>query len=365
MHLEQLEQAKDLGPAGREVSVRETTRVLNDQLRRADFLLCASEKQRDFWLGQLAGQGRVNPALYDEDASLDSLIAVVPFGIGDEPPVQRRHAIRGAVPGIGPDDKVILWGGGIYNWFDPLTLVRAVDAMRVAHPDVRLFFLGLKHPNPDVPDMKVAWQTRQLADELGLTDRHVFFNEGWVPYAERADYLLDADLGVSTHFHHIETAFSFRTRILDYLWAGLPIVATAGDTFGTLIEEHRLGRVVPAEDVDALRSALEAMLYDDAAVAEARANVRQFAAGFHWSQVLAPLVAFCRSPRRAADLALRLPEPTTSVRLHAGPPRSVRGDIALARQYLADGGVGELARRVGGRLKKTVVGPPAGPDAAD
>ena len=24
------------------------------------------------------------------------------------------------------DDRVILWGGGIYNWFDPLTLIRAV-----------------------------------------------------------------------------------------------------------------------------------------------------------------------------------------------------------------------------------------------
>ena len=39
----------------------------------------------------------------------------------------------------------------------------------------------MKHPNPDVPDMAIAWQTRQLADELGLTGKHVFFNDGWVP----------------------------------------------------------------------------------------------------------------------------------------------------------------------------------------
>jgi len=126
-HLEQLEQARDLGSEGRATSVRETTRVLNVQLGRADFLMCASEKQRDFWLGQLAGQGRVNPTVYDEDQSLASLISVVPFGIPDEAPVQTRHAIKGAVKGIGPDDKVILWGGGIYNWFDPLTLIRAID----------------------------------------------------------------------------------------------------------------------------------------------------------------------------------------------------------------------------------------------
>jgi len=360
-HLEQLEQARDLGSEGRANSVRETTRILNEQLRRADFLMCASEKQRDFWLGQLAGQGRINPSVYDEDQSLDSLISVVPFGISDEAPIQTRHAIKGAVAGIGPEDKVILWGGGIYNWFDPLTLIRAIDRLKDRHPDVRLFFMGLKHPNPGVPDMRIAWQTQELSRELGLTGRHVFFNEGWVPYDERADYLLDADVGVSTHFQHVETAFSFRTRILDYLWASLPIVATDGDTFATLIRAHGLGRVVPAQEVDALVVALEEMLYDDAAAGEVRAKVKAFAAGYVWSRVLRPLVEFCRLPRRAPDLAL---EPvTTQTRKRARRPRpSVREDLALARGYLGAGGVSEVGRRAVGRVRRLAGGgvPPEG-----
>lgn len=356
MHLEQLEQAKDLGAAGRDLAVQETTRILNDQLRRADFLLCASEKQRDFWLGQLAGQGRVNPAVYDEDESLDSLIAVVPFGVPAEPPVQARHAIKGAVDGIGPDDKVILWGGGIYNWFDPLTLIKAVDRLRVRHPEVRLYFMGLKHPNPDVPQMRVASQTQALSDELGLTGVHVFFNEGWVPYAERADYLLDADLGVSTHFQHIETAFSFRTRILDYLWAGLPIVATEGDTFGGLIRERGLGRAVPAEDVDALEAALQAMLFDDDAVKAAREEVATFAQEYVWASTLAPLVEFCRMPRRAADLEHRLGEADLTARLFERAPGGLREDLGLIRKYLSEGGPVELARRAGGRVRRKIAG---------
>jgi hypothetical protein len=74
--------------------------------------------------------------------------------------------------------------------------------------------------------MQMAWDSRRLADKLGLTDKFIFFNEAWVDYEDRANYLLDADVGVSTHFLHVETTFSFRTRTLDYLWAGLPIVAT-------------------------------------------------------------------------------------------------------------------------------------------
>jgi GT2 family glycosyltransferase/glycosyltransferase involved in cell wall biosynthesis len=352
MHLEQLEQAKDLGPDSRSMSIRETTRVLNEQLRRADFVLCASEKQRDFWLGQLAGQGRVNAAVYDEDESLSSLIAVVPFGISDEAPVQSRRAIKGTVPGIGLDDKVIIWGGGVYNWFDPLTLVRAVDRLRVLHPEVRLFFMGLKHPNPGVPDMRVAWDLHQLSDELGLTGKHVFFNEGWVPYAERADYLLDADLGVSTHLNHVETAFSFRTRILDYLWATLPIVATDGDTFAPLISGHGLGATVPAQDVDALERALERFLFDEDAVASARQAVTDFAQQYVWSTVLQPLVEFCRSPRRAADLQYELGDAETTARPYEPRHRGLRADLSLARDYLAAGGVGEVTRRAAGRMRR-------------
>ena len=44
----------------------------------------------------------------------------------------------------------------------------------------------MKHPNPGVPEMRMAWQTpASWPRELGLTGKHVFFNEGWVPY-ERA-----------------------------------------------------------------------------------------------------------------------------------------------------------------------------------
>ena len=356
MHLEQLEQAKDLGPGGRAASIQVTTRVLNEQLRRADFVLCASEKQRDFWLGQLAAQGRLNATVYDEDPTLRSLIEVVPFGIDDQPPVQRQHGIKGTVPGIGPDDKVILWGGGIYNWFDPLTLVRAVDRLKDDHPEVRLFFLGTKHPNPGVPDMAIAWETQQLAEQLGLSGRHVFFNDGWVPYAERADYLLDADVGVSTHYLHVETAYSFRTRILDYLWASLPIVATSGDTFGDLIPAHGLGRTVPAEDVDALVAALEEMLYDETAAGEVRERIAAFAEGYRWSVVLRPLVDFCRAPRRAADLAVARVAGVGPAARSSRPRRRLgpMGNVRLAVAYFRVGGVREVSKRVTGRLRRVV-----------
>jgi hypothetical protein len=126
MHFEHLEDARTLELRAATREVDQTVAALTGQLRRADFFICASEKQRDMWLGHLAAVGRINPFTYAADDTLRNLIDVVPFGISDEKMSPTAHGIKGVVDGISADDKVVLWGGGVYNWFDPLTLIRAM-----------------------------------------------------------------------------------------------------------------------------------------------------------------------------------------------------------------------------------------------
>jgi GT2 family glycosyltransferase/glycosyltransferase involved in cell wall biosynthesis len=358
IHLEQLEQSKADEPTHRRNAIMATTIALNDQLRRGDFFMCASEEQRHFWLGQLAAVGRLNPDIYDRDSSLNNLLAVAPFGLSELPPVQTRSAIKGVVPGISADDKVILWGGGVYNWFDPLTLISAIDRLRADHDDVRLFFLGMKHPNPNVPEMKMAWEARQLSDHLGLTDKYVFFNEQWVAYNDRVNYLMDADLGVSAHFLHVETTFSFRTRMLDYLWAGLPIVATDGDAFGRLIKTEGLGVAVPELDVEAMADALERALYDADFVAQCRVNVARVSEQFTWHNTLAPLVEFCRWPRRAEDSGAERLVPDRTNGPHHRDPNIVGGrlarNVAYARAHYREGGSQMVMSAAAAKVKRLV-----------
>ena len=351
--LETLEVDRYKPAAERERALEFARAELADQVRRGDLFLCASRRQRDLWIGQLASAGRINPDTYDHDPTLRSLITIVPFGTPADAPQQQRHAIKGATPGIGLDDKVVLWGGGVYNWFDPLTLIRAVHSLRERVPELRLYFLGMKHPNPDVPEMAVATRSRRLADELGITGTQVFFNEDWVPYETRADYLLDADVGVSCHFPHVETEFSFRTRILDYLWAGLPIVSTEGDSFAELVESRGLGRSVPAEDVEALAAALEAMLTDDEASGSARRAVAATAQDFTWPVVLEPLVQFCRAPRRAADAhRLVVPGPQPAAAHRVPLLARLRADVSAVRRHLRAGGPRQVVDKVRWRLAR-------------
>lgn len=353
MHLEQLEQAKDLGPQGRKETIQAVTDVLNRQIARADLFLCASEKQRAFWMGQLAAMGRLNANLLDGVEDPRSLIEIVPFGLNEERPTQDYHAIKGKVPGISLDDKVILWGGGVYNWFDPLTLIRAVDRLAKKHNNVRLYFLGVKHPNPGVPKMRMTQEAMDLSDSLGLTGKHVFFNHDWVDYNDRHNYLLDADCGVSTHFEHIETQYSFRTRILDYLWAGLPIVATNGDSFGNVLDSEKIGVSVSPEDVNELSDALEKVLFDDDFARVCRENVARYSVRFEWNNALAPLLRFAQNPRRAADMkymtAGHLPQ---SFLGFVKVKFNLLRDVKLVASHLKAGGPKLLIHKVQSRLRK-------------
>ncbi len=357
LHLEALVLTSGHSEPDRSVNVANTVGTLREQLTRGDFFVCASDKQRDLWLGFLASLGRINPKTYGDDPTLRRLIDVVPFGLSDDPPVHSRPTLRGVVPGIEADDDVVIWGGGLYDWFDPLTLVRAIDKARVARPRVRLYFLGTRHPKPDIVESAVAAEARGLADTLGLTGTHVFFNEGWVDYDDRQNYLMEADVGVSLHFERIESAYSFRTRILDYLWTGLPIVATAGDGFADIISAEGIGTVVPGEDVDAVAGALVAILNDGRARQAYRERAAQVAARFRWSVVLEPVVAFCAEARRAPDLpgwpVMGGPPSPAGVPAEGGPTGLARYWTAAARLY-GEGGVRGVVGGVGRRVRRSL-----------
>lgn len=303
IHLEVIEQSRALDPDQQLLLWGATLQSVIIQIIRCDFFLCASPKQRDFYLGHLAARGRLNPATLGPDLSVDSLLAIVPFGIEENSPKKKRSVMRGVVPGITDDDYLLLWGGGIYNWFDPLTLLRAVARVVKEIPTTKLVFMGATHPNPNVPAMQMAQAARDLSLELGLTDKNVFFLEDWVPYEDRADYLLEADVAVSTHFAHTETEFSFRTRLLDCFWASLPVVASSGDSLSAAITEKGAGRIVAPEDERALAEALLELGRDREERGRCAARSGELAADYRWSIALAPLVEFCRNPHRAHDLS--------------------------------------------------------------
>ena len=351
MHIEQLEQARHLPEAEWSAHVAEATESITRQLQRGDYFLCASERQRHFYLGQLTTLGRVTPQSYRDDPHLDRLIGVVPFGIPDNEPEHDAEVLRGVVKGIDADDLVLIWSGGLYNWFDPQTLIRAVAELASREPRVKLFFQGTKHPHPGVPEMPIVEEARALAKSLGVLDTHVFFNDSWVDYTTRHNYLLESTAGVSTHRAHLETTFSFRTRVLDYLWAKLPMVLTEGDHFAELVEREQLGVVVPADDPSALADALEKVLTNQSFRKKAVTNITKVRESYRWHRVLQPLLRYVAGVG-APDEPPPAPREGT-MRYSPLRPRRTRfraGDIGRGLQRLGRGEFRLILRAIQRRI---------------
>ncbi|MDP2952881.1 MAG: glycosyltransferase family 1 protein, partial [Chloroflexota bacterium] len=125
----------------------------------------------------------------------------------------------------------------------------------------------------------------------------------WVPYGERQNYLLEADVGVCLHQDIAETRLAFRTRLIDYIWTGLPMVVSGGDSLSETVDQFQLGKVVPCGDAAQIARALIEVL----SLADPRESYRErfeaVRSQLNWKRAVEPLLRFLSNPQRAPDLS--------------------------------------------------------------
>ncbi len=303
------------------------------QLTLADHITCSDDRQRDFWVGSLIALGLIQPRTYERDRTLEKLIAVAPYGVQRGSPQHTKQVVKGVVPGIREDDTLLIWNGSIMEWFDAATVIRAMAEVARVRDDVKLFFLGIEHPDFvtgmlfDPPRDAI-----ELSKELGLYENTVFFHHDWVPYAEIGSYLAEADIGVCAGFDSMETRYAFRTRFVDLFWAELPIVCTRGDVLAERVEQDEMGVVVEPGDIEGFAAGILRLVDDKAFHQTCRANMPAVKADLSWERVLTPLLKFCRA------------ETSIAQRKSQRFPHLVGHNIASLLTDVARRGVGGLGR---------------------
>lgn len=253
--------------------------TLMASLRSGDFFLCASEAQRLFYAGLLVSLGRLNPAVFDRDPLVQSLLAIAPFGV-QAPRLPRASG-----------ESRDLFFGAIYDWYDPRLAIEAVAIARGTEPSLSLTFT--KHPNVETTPQSLFEQTREWARREG----HGFVRFApWVGYADRGAFYDRFALALLTFRPSLETDLAMRTRIFDCFWGGLPVVSSQAGGTNQIIRDYGAGRVIasdrPADYAAAILELLEPR--ERAAAAE---GCRRFTEDHQWTRVLAPLLEFCRRPR--------------------------------------------------------------------
>ena len=287
---------------GAEVFTHDHATLVNS-LIHGDFFLCASQAQRLFYLGAMLATGRLNPAAFDSDPALVSLIAVAPFGVQE--PMDHAQGSR-----TGND---VLFGG-IYDWYDPVLAIDAVAMARHELSDLTLTFTT--HPNPSItPQGKAAEALEHVRQNA--YESFVRF-EPWVPYHERAAFFRRFRLALLTFPQSIETDLSMRTRIYDYLWGGLPVISSSAPGTDEIVRQYDAGSVVPVPQSEAFAAEISSLLEDEGRYEEMVAGAARFVHEHQWPLVLEPLREFCLRPRvdptkESFAIRLQVPEHPPSI----------------------------------------------------
>jgi glycosyltransferase involved in cell wall biosynthesis len=300
--LEILESWPEMPTALLERMHRRITRWTIAQLGLADFTVCAGEAQRDMWIGTLNSAGLLDAAAARAEPDVRNLIDVVPMGVPEGQPTGQGRPLRDRLPAECRDDFLLLWSSKILAWQDPLTLLEAMRILREEEPRIRLVFLGIGPPPPTSGRSLVdpaALRTHEALDAartLGLNDKTVFFVKDRVPYRDIGACYRDADAAIATYPASLETRYCLGSRLLDCVWAGLPMVVSGGDLQRALVHDQGLGLVVSPGDATGLARAIrelkrrvESQEFPQERFDAARARLR-------WPMVAEPIIRYCRTP---------------------------------------------------------------------
>lgn len=264
-------------------------------LKRGDVFLCASEPQANYYKGVLSAVGRINPATYGKD-----LIRVVPYGIYRKEPKPTEKPIQ-KILGKESSVKKILWFGGIYPWFDLRNLVDAVGELNKEVP-AKLIIVGAKNPFNNHPDFLRPYEQLVEHIEADKKLKDLVVLQDWIQFEKRADWYLDSDLVVVVNKIGEENKLAWRTRLVDFMWADLPILTNGGDPLGEiLLNNHAAARLHGLSAKEVARD-LREVLKDKAEIKTIRANLSSLKQNYYWDVATKQLTKDIASHHRAFDL---------------------------------------------------------------
>lgn len=265
-------------------------------LRRADKISTVSNAQRFAVLGELATVGRLNR--YNAEYEL---VLTLPGSV--DPALQPEPGDSGKVARLVGSDKafVVIWSGGFNTWSDPETLFAALEWAMEREPAVHFVATGGSIPgHADSVFNSFAYRVEQSPHKLRY---HLV---GWVPADRFPSYLAGADLAICVDFPCVETSIGTRTRLIEAMSYGVPVLMTRGTELSMEIEDAAVGWVVEPRNPQALgRKVVECARDREATVQMGRAARDFVRRRLSIERTMEPVVRWVEKPQFAPDNACK------------------------------------------------------------
>lgn len=256
----------------------------NHVLKRGDYFLCANLPQKHMYTGVLASLGIINPLTYKDDRVL-----VVPFGVESKKlPSFKTAESPYKNLGIKENDFVLLWFGGLYPWFNFSPLLKAVEKLSVKNR-FKFVLVGGKNPYNSHPDfIKQYNQVKSQLQSMKLLNKNVYLVD-WVDFDERLKWYQGSDAVISINQPGDENEYSWRTRVIDYVWGNVPIITNGGDPLSNLLLENKAAIKIDNEG-KTIESVVGDLIVEPKKLNAIKENLHTIRQQFYWEKVVNELV---------------------------------------------------------------------------
>lgn len=259
----------------------------NKVLKRGDYFLYANDAQELLYSGVLSALGVINPSSYRTKRLIKA-----PFGIHRLPVKSSTNPYK--TLGIAPDDFVVLWFGGIYPWFRVEEYLAAIRELS-ADKHIKFVFVGGKNPFNPNPDFSRQYDIALMfAQQHKLTNRSVFFVD-WVDFDKRVDWYAHASIIVSINQPGEENKYSWRTRVMDYIWGEVATISNGGDPLSEELIANEAAFRVPELTTNALIEAIKNVRSDPQLLRQLHKNVITLKNKYSWDVVTAETASLIKA----------------------------------------------------------------------
>ena len=279
---------------------------------QSDILLCASESQKTYLLGVLAGSGYLSPKSYT-----NLKIIVVPFGIekNDQTSNMALHKQTN-----GKKFK-ILWYGGFYPWFDGSKFAELVENINFANSeskiDIQIIVVGAV--NPFVNNAAFLEYARNIINKIKNAGNVEFID--WLPYNERHLLLSQIDLVFCFSQPGYENLLAWRTRYLDFIKFHIPLITNNIDPLGELVVDSGAGIQISSGDPKEMAKVIKQLVNSPTKLNKMKKSYSNLEQILDWGNVVNPLLAELKRP--LSDLIWQSSLPSVSQN-HTSKPSQKR-----------------------------------------
>jgi glycosyltransferase involved in cell wall biosynthesis len=276
---------------------------MREVLQKGDVFSGCGRAQCHMMIGELAMAGRLNRYTFGYEFTR-------PILPGSPPQAQGGLAVKNdtasgtsttrdlLIPhGIIDSDFVVLWCGGYNTWTDVDTLFRGLEAAMQCNSRLHYVSVGANtYTAPDnVYDRFVA-----MAAASPFRDRYHML--GWRPWSEMASYYRESDVGINIDALHYETIFGTRTRLVEMIAGGLPVITSLGAELSYLLRDAGVALAFDVGDWQQLGKNLERMAGDPGLTQTMASAAYRFAQeDLSFATTTLPLRTWVQTPVLAPD----------------------------------------------------------------